>query len=146
MSRYRRPAREAGNDDMERLRGLVPFLSKFGEPGFEFGHVCSMVDSYLSPIAIDFVCTCAKFGWIGKDFNGTEWEGWVDWKDSDEARRLCDDPNALDSATPGQLGRLLTALIRQDRFVTGALIDAFQSGLLVKVLRRVAVLATRPST
>ena len=146
MNRYRRPAREAGNDDMERLRALVLFLSKFEEPGFEFGHVCSGFISDLSPVASDFVSTCYKAGWIFKDFDGTEWEGWVDWKDSDEARRLRDDPSALDSAMSGQLGRLLTVLIRQERFVTGALIDAFESGLLVKILRRVAVLATRPST
>ncbi len=148
MKRHRRPAREATNDDMERLRALVPFLSKFEEPGFEFGQVCSAFHSDLSPVAIDFVLTCSKAGWIwnDKDFDGTEWRSWVDWMGSDEARRLRDDPSALDSATPGQLGRLLTTLIRQDRFVTGALIDAFESGLLLKLLRRVAVLANRPST
>ena len=137
---------ETGNDDMQRLRALVPFLSKFEAPGFKFGHVCSFFDSDLSPVALDFVSTCYKSGWIGKDFDGTEWEGWGDWKESDEARRLRDDPGALDSATTGQLGRLLTVLIRQDRFVTGALIGAFESGLLVRILRRVAVLASRPST
>ena len=135
-----------GHDDMQRLRALVPFLSKFEAPGFEFGHVCSSFYSELSPVALDFVSTCYKAGWIGKDFDGTEWRGWVDWKGSDEARRLRDDPGALDSATPGQLGRLLTVLVRQDRFVTGALISAFKSGLLVKILRRASVLAPHPPT
>ena len=62
---------------MERLRALVPFLSKFEAPGFEFGHVCSFFDSDLSPGALDFVSTCYKAGWIAKDFEGTEWEDWV---------------------------------------------------------------------
>lgn len=132
---------------MERLRALVPFLSKFEEPGFEFGQVCSAFHSDLSPVAIDFEAACYEAGWIweDRDFDGTEWRSWVDWKDSDEARRLHDDPSALDSATPGQLARLLTTLIRQDRFVTGTLIEAFESGLLLKILRRVGVLANRPS-
>ena len=107
--------------------------------------MCSFFDSDLSPVALEFVSTCYKAGWILKDFDGTEWEGWGDWKDSDEARRLRDDPSALDSATPGQLGRLLKVLIRQDRFVTGALTGAFEPGLLVKILRRVVVLASRPT-
>ena len=142
----REQSAEIGKDDMRRLRALVPFLSKFEEPGFEFGHVVSFAGSDLNPVASDFVDTCYKAGWIGKDFDGTEWRGWVDWKGSDEACRLRDDPGALDSATSGQIGRLLTVLIRQDRFVTGALIGAFESGLLVKILRRVAVLATRTPT
>ena len=36
-----------------------------------------------------------------------------------------------------QLQKLLTALIRQDRFVTGALAGAFESGLLTAIVRRV---------
>ena len=142
----RETSAEIAKDDMRRLRALAPFLSKFEEPDFEFGHVVSFFDSDWSSVASDFVGTCYKAGWIGKDFDGTEWQSWVDWKESDEACRLRDDPGALDSATPGQLGRLLTVLIRQDRFVTGALIGAFESGLLVKILRRVAVLAARSPT
>ena len=36
-----------------------------------------------------------------------------------------------------QLQKLLTTVIRQDRFVTGALAGAFESGLLTAVVRRV---------
>ena len=51
---------ETGSDDMQRLRALVPFLSKFEAPGFKFGHVCSFFDADLSPVVLDFVSTCYK--------------------------------------------------------------------------------------
>ena len=67
---------------------------------------------------------------------------WADWKDSAEATLLRDDPSALKNATLEQLIRLLTVVIRQDRFVEGALGNVFESGLLGGILRRAAVLAT----
>jgi hypothetical protein len=53
---------------------------------------------------------------------------------------LRDDPNALKNATPEQLAKLLTVLIRQERFCDGVLNSAFKSGLLTGILERVAVL------
>ena len=55
--------------------------------------------------------------------------------------QLRDEPGVLEDATPEQLERLLTVLIRQERFVDGALESAFESGLLVRILKRAAVLA-----
>ncbi len=37
--------------------------------------------------------------------------------------------------------RLLTALLRQDRFVEGLLGEAFESGLLTRIVRRASVLS-----
>ena len=59
--------------------------------------------------------------------------------------RLRAEPSVLEAATPEQLQRLLTVLIRQERFVDGALESAFESGLLVRILRRVAALAEDPA-
>ena len=39
--------------------------------------------------------------------------------------------------------RLLTVCIRQDRFVDGALLDAFESGLIRRVVQRAADLVGR---
>ena len=69
---------------------------------------------------------------------------WGAWTNSLEALRLRDDPAALESATPNQLQNLLTVVIRQDRFVEGALAAEFESGLLVRILRRAAVLGEDP--
>ena len=61
---------------------------------------------------------------------------WPSWKDTPEALGLRDDPKVLKQATSVQLAKLLTVLIRQDRFVEGALAGAYNSGLLTAVLRR----------
>ena len=69
---------------------------------------------------------------------------WPAWKQTDEAISLRDDAAALAAATPEQLARLLTVLIRQDRFVEGALGSAYESGLLTSIVRRAAELVTAP--
>jgi hypothetical protein len=43
-------------------------------------------------------------------------------------------------ATQEELAKLLTAIIRSDRFVEGSLEGAFESGLLAAICRRAAVL------
>ena len=123
----------------ERLDALAAFLPKFEKPSFEFGRMESppgvMPYYTLSPLASCFVKTCYEMDWV-KPFE------WAEWKDSPEAVRLRDDPSALEKATFEQLSRLLTVVIRQDRFVEGALGSTFESGLLSGILRRAAVLAT----
>ncbi len=133
------------NDNTTRLRALAPFRAKLEAPGVEFGHWAETSGSLMpeyerSAVASDFVSTCNKAGWIGRDFAATEWKSWVDWKGSDEARRLSD-PETLRSATAEQIGRLLTVLVRQDRFIEGSLPGDFASGYLLAILRRVEELA-----
>ena len=131
--------------DSENLHALAAFLPKFESPGFEFGRVvapppgedgvCQIPFSDFSPVASDFVDTCYKMGWVQQHFD------WPTWKQSAEAVRLRDDPTALEQATPDQLRRLLTLLIRQDRFADGELGSAFEAGLLVRILQRIEALA-----
>ena len=127
----------------ERLNALAEFLPEFESPDFEFGHMEAppgkMPHYALSDIASNFVGACYDMGWV-QPFD------WADWKDSPEAIQLRDDPASLESANPEQLERLLTVLIRQDRFVEGALGSAFDSGLLVRILRRVTVLVSESSS
>jgi hypothetical protein len=66
---------------------------------------------------------------------------WPTWAKTPEAQALRNDPAALASATPDQLGKLLTALIREDRFNEGALGDTFESGFMTAVVRRAKALA-----
>jgi len=82
---------------------------------------------------MSFVPAAYKFGWVlWGEFD------WAEWMKTQEAQRLRDDREALSRATPDQLARLLTVLIRQDRFVEGALQSAFESGLLTRILERAA--------
>lgn len=82
----------------------------------------------------EFLVAAEKNGWVLSDFN------WPKWAQSAEAKRLRDDESALALASERQLARLLTAEIRQDRFMEGALLRAFESGLIARILRRFAAL------
>ncbi len=137
--------------DAEALRALAAFLPQFEAADFEFGEwmvsdpsedgVIPFPSFHLSPVALDFVSTCHEVGWI-------QWPefDWVTWTGTAEAVQLHDDPAKLERAAPQQLSRLLTVLVRQDRFVEGALGAGFDSGFLLRILRRIATLAANPLT
>ena len=88
-----------------------------------------------APVVDRFVDLFYEDGWLAPDFD------WMTWTETDEARRLATDPEAIERATAEQLGRVLTVLVRQERFGDGALAGAIASGLVVRVLRRAAELA-----
>jgi hypothetical protein len=54
---------------------------------------------------------------------------------------LRDHPEALASATPDQLAKLITVVVRQERFYEGSLAGAFEDGLVLAIVRRAGVLA-----
>ena len=82
-----------------------------------------------------FIKTCYECGWVLGDFD------WGTWKDTSEAMELRDNPDAMARATPDQIAKLLTVLIRLERFCSGSLANAFKSGLLGAILRRAVALA-----
>jgi hypothetical protein len=124
----------------ERLKALARFLPALEEPGFQFGTwqggkqkepgVFSMPYFALSETGSAFVRMAYEQGWVQTDFS------WPAWKETEEAISLRDDPEALAAASPEQLAKLLTVLVRQDRFVEGGLNSAFESGLLTAIARR----------
>ena len=65
---------------------------------------------------------------------------WMTWMQGDEGQALRDRPDALATATPEQLARLVTAIIRSDQFVEGSIVGAFESGLLTRIAKRAAAL------
>ena len=124
-----------------RLDALAAFLPVFEEPGFVFATMeggeevepgtFTMPWSSLSEPATRFVETAYENGWMLPGFD------WGSWMGTAEAVRLRDDPAELAQATTEQLAKLLTTVIRQDRFVEGALAGSFDAGLLTAILRRV---------
>ena len=70
-------------------------------------------------------------GWVRPDFD------WPAWAQTPEAQRLRDDREALEQATVLELARLLTVVIRSERFGEGAVAEAIESGLVAAVLRRI---------
>lgn len=125
-----------------RLRGLATFLPVFEAPGFEFGRWAPMTTTagvtqmpyyLLGSHAEEFVRSAHELGWV-MDFD------WMAWAQTDEGRALLDGGDALVDAAPDELVRVLTTVIRSERFGEGELAAAFESGLLIAVLRRVVAL------
>ncbi len=77
---------------------------------------------------------CYQDGWVAS-FD------WAAWKQSPEAISLRDDRAALAAAAPEQLRKLLTTLMRQERFCEGTLAEAAASGLLAAIGARAGRLA-----
>ena len=128
----------------EQLAGLAAFLPMFTAPDFQFGEwfqptpsgpgVGSMPYFLLSEAAREFVHAAYDLGWVRPDID------WGAWQGTPECERLRDNAAALVDATAEQLARLLTLYIRGDRFCEGALAEAYESGLLVRILRRAETL------
>ena len=113
-----------------RLDNLAAFLPEFEDPDFSVGDTESLMHFDYSEAMSRFVDTAYEDGWVSPE---VDWPAWIE---TEEARRLRDDQTAIEAATVEQLQKLLTTVIRQDRFVTGALAGAFESGLLTAVVRR----------
>ena len=113
-----------------RLDNLAAFLPAFADPEFSVGSPGGPTYFDYSEAVNRFVDVAYEDGWVSPEVD------WPSWKETEEARRLRDVPTAIPEATAEQLQKLLTTVIRQDRFVTGALAGAFESGLLTAIVRR----------
>ncbi len=138
-----RSARSIGDPTDEMLRGLAAYLPRFQASDFEFGRweppavddgVTSLGFYVLSDEAVAFIESAYTLGWVF-DFD------WMKWASTEEAKRLHRDRDLLAAADGKQISKLLTAIVRNDRFGEGSLAEAYESGLLTAILGRVTVLA-----
>jgi hypothetical protein len=132
----------------ERLRPLADLVSILEAPDADFGHwdtapttagVAHMPWFEPGPAAEAFRTAVARGEWVTPGFD------WMTWLETDEGQALRERQEAVPDATPEQLERLLTAIVRSDRFVEGSIEGAFESGLLTRIAHRAAALlaATR---
>ena len=131
-------------DRRSRLATIGAFAEELARPGFNAGRwhaseptkedpdVWSMGWYELSDRADAFV---RALGGIVEPFD------WPTWLPTPEAQALYHDPAALAAATPEELSRFATAILRSDRFHEGAIGDAFDVGVMAAIARRAAVLA-----
>jgi hypothetical protein len=129
---------------VRRLAHLVPFLDVFEAPDFSFGEWVSARKSPdgtiqlgwydASPQASAFI----KAAYQAECIVGFDWPHWAA---TPEAVALAADPRLIADAGPGDVVRLLIAVVRSDRFSEGALADAYERGVLTAILRRAAVLS-----
>jgi hypothetical protein len=131
----------AHDDDRKRtrLRAISQYRAAFEDPLASVGEwiqpevppgVISSAWFALNETAERFVADCYVQDWVLAGFD------WASWAQTERAQALRDDPAVLASATDHELAQLLTVVIRQSRFVEGALAAAFASGLILGILRR----------
>lgn len=122
-----------------RLRAISQYRAGFEDPAASVGAWIepdapsggiSPAWFAMSELADQFVADCYEHGWVLTGFD------WASWAQTERAQALRDDPAALASATEHELAQLLTVVIRQSRFVEGALAGAFGSGLILRILGR----------
>ena len=128
----------------DRLRSIVTYLAAFESLGFKFGVWRTPPASRQGVIDLPYFATNEAVSafieaayhnnWVAADFD------WPEWTQTQEAKDLRDDPEALARANPEQISRLLTVCIREDRFCEGALQASYESGLLTRILKRSAAI------
>ncbi|WP_288038465.1 DUF6508 domain-containing protein [Acidiphilium sp.] len=126
----------------ERLAAIAAFLPVFENPAFTFGKLERGTRS-SEIVEIPAFSTLKEAESFVRTAYEAEWVypfSWTDWVDTDEAKRLRNDPSFLAQADERQLAKLLTASIRADRFCDGALATDYETGLLTNILRRAAAL------
>jgi hypothetical protein len=126
------------------LQALASFLSEFEASDFFGGEmvaplakngVLQMPYAKYTAVVSRFHKAAYENGWVLRDFD------WMEWAKSKEAHMLRGDKQAVEHASASQLMKLLTVCIRSERFCEGALLDAFEAGLVLRVVRRAQVLA-----
>jgi hypothetical protein len=130
---------------LEQLQRLAAWADRFASQAFTFGDwvpstarddgVIELGWFEMSDEAQAFVSVMYDLGWV-YDFD------WGRWLGTEDGRRLSGGPEAVAFATAGDLAKLLTAIIRSERFSDGSIAGAFESGLLLAICRRAQALTT----
>lgn len=125
----------------EAIAELLKFVPVLESPQFVAGEwhggqrdadgIIHMPWFELSRDAAASVETLGKHGWIFV----FDWMSWAE-----DARRIVE-TDELERADVLTLRKLLTLLVRRDRFVEGSLGEAFESGLVLRILYRLRAVA-----
>jgi hypothetical protein len=128
-------------DFQDQLAGLAGFHERIEAPDFSFGEwvpsqkpapgVLTMPYFAFSPEGLALLAAMP----VQMGFD------WGAWLDTDEAKGLLNDREVLAQATPEQLLKLSTTLLRGDRFNDGALANAYASGLIAAIVHRAEALS-----
>ena len=126
------------------LKSLVPVASLFADPCVRLGSwaggettdgITQFPYYVLSPEAQTFVSAVHAGNWVKPEIN------WSAEAERERYLRLCTAAGAIEAATIDDLVHLLTTLIRGDRFNEGMLANAFEDGVIHRILARSVTLS-----
>ena len=134
-------ALEIPDDAVDRLRRLAAFIPDLEQPDFDFGHWAGgdrRADGTITMPYFEYSARALEFIAALPVVAGFDWPAWMQ---TPRAQELVVGPGRLADASVEELVRLTTAIVRSDRFTEGSISGAFESGMLLAVARRAAVLA-----
>ena len=133
------------------LFALAVFASRLTEPGASFGKMTTTIDAEgdgevaawpywePSPLAEEFIEMAYDTGWVRGNFDWSRWTG------TSEGQRYLTDPSSIAATTSRQLQKIITALLRSEKFCEGAMLQAFESGIISAIAARAANLGRKRS-
>ena len=127
-----------------QLRCLAAWLPVLEAPGFSPGRWQGGEADERGAIQMPWFEYDARIaGWPGGcDGDGLILMGfdWMAWLATPDGQALAADPAAIAHASVADLARLVTAIVRGDRFTEGNLAAAIEGGFVTAICRRAAAL------
>ncbi len=130
----------------ERLQPFAAWAVRFADPSFNLGAwvpsrtradgVIQVGWYEMGEAGQQFVSEMYELGWV-YDFD------WMKWLGTPQGQQLTRGPEPIATASAADLAKVLTAIIRSERFGDGQLEGAFESGILVAIARRARELGPR---
>ena len=128
---------------LSRLRVLASWADEFERPGFAIGEWAGGERDARGVIQMPYVDFSPEGGRFIDEMYAHEWVysfDWMAWAATPEAQALIRDPAQIAHASTEDLARLLTTIIRGDRFSEGEIAGAYERGTLTAIARRARVL------
>ncbi len=130
-------------DDLERLRRLAAYEPVFNDPSFSPGTWEGGRPDEHGVIQMPWFSYNDTVDRFHRELAAAQWIypfDWPAWAATPEGRRLVSDPDAIATASAADLAKVLTSIVRGDRFHEGAFAAAFERGTIAAITRRAAEL------
>lgn len=137
---------------MADISALASLASRLSEPGASFGKMAATIDTENdgdavtwphwepSPLAEEFIEMAYDAGWVRGNFDWSKWAG------TKEGQMLLTDPSSIATATSHQLQKVITVLLRSEKFSDGTVLQAYESGVIPAIVVRAGQLFRRNRT
>ena len=128
----------------ERLRQLGAWEEIFTAPDFSVGEPAGWIPDADGVIQLPYMAYSKEIERFVSDMGRLGWVypfAWGAWPATTRGQQLLAEPAEISTATAAELAKLLTTIIREDRFSDFAIAHAFDRGLLTAIAHRARELA-----